>query len=690
MIRAHLAALALRPADSESLSPRTVAVLLALHLLGLGAFWQLLHQPIWFAPATLALLLLAPLLTWRSRGRLAIETLAPLFFLYAMLAVRYLAIRVVNAPVPYQDESTLANVRVLAFQVELAAMAAFAYVALAQIARLFSKRALVALCAVIAFVAFGWFAAETIGHRTRGVTGSDPYAYAQMAVDLATRGTPLHRFAIFPSVAALNVTWYPAVHVGYELPINSNGDAATVWPLGGSVWLAAMYRALGEEGLYLATPLAALASLMALALLASELFRDQSRVVRVASIAISVALLATSWEQVDRSIVPLVDVQAQLFTTLAMWFAFRAMRRGEAFALARSNGNRDTFKEQVAWWNYAVANASPLLAGIMLAAAYWVRHTQVLLAPAIVIAAWRVSMPRRERFRFLAFAAFAAFVVALPDLWYHQQYFGGWLTPESKELALFSIANVLPSAAKLSERFWAGNEFGYLVPFLLYGAYRVAREDTPKFFALVTWLVILVGFHLFYEAIRMRDLLPEFPPVILLIAYGIVSLGSVGRTARPPMRASHSRYISAFLAAVVIFLSLLLFLTRTQFTLMRVILPAKVTFGYVTAAQRASFDQIATLTPRDAVIASTMNDGPIDLYSHRDTVRLGAWNADERARFIEAKARRVFLLDDGAETSAARRDLASRYTMKQIAILDVPLFGIVDGTPGALWEIQVR
>ena len=146
------------------------------------------------------------------------------------------------------------------------------------------------------------------------------------------------------------------------------------------------------------------------------------------------------------------------------------------------------------------------------------------------------------------------------------------------------------------------------------------------------------------------------------------------------------------MTGLAIFLALLLFLTRTQFTLMRVILPAKVTFGYVTAAQRASFDQIAVVTPRNAVIAATMNDGPIDLYARRDTVRLGDWNADERARFIEAmlratEPRRVFLLDDGAETSAARRDLASRYTMKLITILDVPLFGIVDSTPGALWEI---
>jgi hypothetical protein len=47
----------------------------------------------------------------------------------------------------------------------------------------------------------------------------------------------------------------------------------------------------------------------------------------------------------------------------------------------------------------------------------------------------------------------------------------------------------------------------------------------------------------------------------------------------------------------------------------------------------------------------------------------------------------VYLLDDGAETSAARRDLATRYTLRRVAVLDVPLFGAVDGTSGALWEI---
>ncbi|MBI5649747.1 MAG: hypothetical protein HZC40_04755 [Chloroflexi bacterium] len=675
MIHAHLNALALREDDPRSFSLIALAGLIALHLIGIAAFWRLLNQPLWLAPITLAILVIVPAAMWKSRGVFAIETLAPLFFLYAILIARYVAIRIVNAPVPYQDESTLANARVLVFQIELAAIAAFAYVVLMQIARL-KRVALIWLAIGLCIAALSWFAAETISHRTRGVTGSDPYAYAQMAVDLATRGTPLHRFDLFAANYKLPIPWYPFVHVGYELPINMQGDAATVWPIGGSFWLALMYRVFGEAGLYLATPLAGIASLLMLALFARDFFREQSRLARAAIIAIAVVILATSWEQVDRSLIPLVDTQAQFWTLLALWAAIRRNPKG-------------------------FQNPSGLIAGLALALAYWIRHTQVLIAPAIVVAV--LDVPRRERFRFLAIVASVALVAALPDLWYHREYFGGWLTPESKELALFSFASIAPSAEKLAERFFAGNEFGYLFPFLIYGAYRAAHENRARFFALATWVIVLVAFHLPYVAIRMRDLLPEFPPVILLTAYGIVALArdlraKIGNSGVERLRgfsaseqpAKASSPFAFVLTGFAIFLALLLFLTRTQFTLMRVVQPAKVTFGYVTAAQRAAFDQIAALTPSNAVIASEMNDGAIDLYAHRATARIGDWTPDERAQFVEKilrENRPLFLLDDGAHTSAARRELASRYTLNQIAILNVPLFGVVDAQAGVLYQV---
>jgi hypothetical protein len=472
---------------------------------------------------------------------------------------------------------------------------------------------------------------------------------------------------------------------------SDTSDAATVWPFGGSIWLAVAYRVFGEEGLYIATPLAALASLIAFTLLVLECFHERAMPERAVIAAISVVLLATSWEQVDRSLVPLVDMQAQLFSVLAVWGAVRAMNGAIEIAatgtpswhtlttIQRFLADKGRLRAVVG----AVFNRCIILgvfAGLALGAAYLVRHTQVLLAIPIVFAV--CQMPTRERARFVVAAAIAAFAVALPDLIYHQQNFGSWLTPESNELKHFALANLLPSAARLAERFFAGNEFGYLFPFFLYGMYRAARESAGRFVVLASWLGVLAGFHLFYEAVRMRDLLPEFPAVVLLTAYGMVAL----------VRDSRKNKLLVWQggAAIAIFLALLLTLTRTQLTFMRAFQPARVTFGYVTAAQRAAFNQIVALTPVGAVIGSTMNDGAIDLYAQRATFRPGEWSSAERAIFVAAMqraGRRVFLLDDGAETSDARHDLTTRYALKKIAVLDVPLFSVVDGTPGTLWEV---
>jgi hypothetical protein len=73
-----------------------------------------------------------------------------------------------------------------------------------------------------------WASLLYLGHRTAGVSGSDPYAYAQMAVDIARQGSPLHRFPLFPILRETGVPWYPIVHVGYALPLDAAGTAATV------------------------------------------------------------------------------------------------------------------------------------------------------------------------------------------------------------------------------------------------------------------------------------------------------------------------------------------------------------------------------------------------------------------------------------------------------------------------------
>lgn len=668
----HLRALALQDDPGASISRAPTVAMLLIHIIGLAAFWRYYHQPIWFAVPTLVLLLAVPLIMFRMHRSLAIETLAPLFFLYAILIARYIAIRVLFAREPYVDEASLADPRLVFFQVEVATIITLVYIVLVQIARFargtLKTRAYVLLSVALLLATFVWFGAEVIGHRTRGATATDPYAYVQMAVDLSTRGTPLHASPLFQEIANLGIAWYPIEHIGYRLFDNLTGDAPSVWPIGGSVWIAAFYRVLGEEGLYLATPIAAILSLIAFAFLVWEYFRDKSIVERGAVTIISIALLATSWEQVDRSIVPLVDAQAQLFSILTLLFTFYALRFKRSLLLG-------------------------VLTGLCLGVAYYVRHTQVLLAIPIFIASLR--LPIRDRPRLLAPAALSALLVAIPDLFYHQAYFGGWLVPESNELALFSFSNVVPSIILLSERFFAGNEFGYLIVFLLYGIYRAARDDKWKFSVVAAWIALLVASQLPYVAIKMRDLLPEFPAVILLTAYGTFALARDVRewanpsSALPLLRGGSTVWLG--FVAIIIFLTLLLLSMRTRLTIQRPFQPVKITFGYVTAAQRASFDQIAALTPANAVIGSTMNDGPIDLYSHRLTFRPGAWTASERSIFVDSMkrvGRPMFLLEDGKEMTDARRDLETRYALRKITTLDVPLFGETDLTAAVLWKIE--
>ena len=74
--------------------------------------------------------------------------------------------------------------------------------------------------------------------------------------------------------------------------------------------LAAGYRLLGETGLYVTTPIVALLALAATWALVQEVLRDEPRSVRYLTGALTVALLATSPEYVDRLLVPMADAGA--------------------------------------------------------------------------------------------------------------------------------------------------------------------------------------------------------------------------------------------------------------------------------------------------------------------------------------------------------------------------------------------
>lgn len=537
----------------------------------------------------------------------------------------------------------------VAFNSTAALLASAAYVVLCQLylVKRGARGSFLALAgAVLLVLTFFWAGAEYIGHRTRGLTGSDPYVYAQMAVDLVRHGTPWHLFPLFPKVSGLGIPWWPIVHSGYHLPHDGLGHAASVWPVGQSALLAFGYLLLGEEGLYITTPVIGLLSLGAIYLLVAEVLHDESRGDRLLAGAWAAFILATSWEQIDRLLVPMADATTQLFTILVILFTLRAMR-----------GNH---------WLYA------LLAGLSFGGAYWVRHTQLVVGLSVLLAVALLGRERsrKERGEFLLLFGLVSFTMALPDLVYHRLSFGNFLTPESEELALFAFSYLATTGPRLGRDLLRGNEFGYLLPFLLYGAYKMYRQKKGLFLVLGGWILALVLFHLPYAALRLRDLLSAFPALIALTAYGMIC---VWKVATSQTRASPLR---GFLASLGILSLLLLPAYRTRITLTGPFGSFETTFGFVMEEERRAFDQLAAYTSPGSIIGTSLNGGPIDLYAGREAFRPAAWEAEELDLFIRTMwdgGRQVYILNDGCDEDWALSLLENRYRVEGVARLDIPI-----------------
>ncbi len=260
--------------------------------------------------------------------------------------------------------------------------------------------------ALLAFT-LAWAASEYFRHRTTGVIGSDPFCYVQMAVDFARHGTFAHRFPLTAQVVAWGLPPGSALPVCYWLP--GEPDAAiTSYPFGFPLLLATGYIAGGERALWLTTPLLALASVGATWMMAQMLFSEEPLSRRQITGAVAAWIVATSHTQMRLSIVPMSDVPAQLFSTLAL-----------ALTLAAEHRRQTLFSA---------------LGGIALGMAYLIRHTALaLLAPLTVILA--LSRPARKGWwqRQLTLGLAAVFV-ALPDMLYHQKWLGAFWRSENPEI----------------------------------------------------------------------------------------------------------------------------------------------------------------------------------------------------------------------------------------------------------------
>jgi hypothetical protein len=632
--------------------------LLGLHALGLFALAQLTRVSLFWAALVVAFLLISAFVP-RWRDVFAPALLAPFWFVYAAIGLRYMWIRLARGDVPGYFEYALPDARVL-LRFEFLVAAALCYAGIIFLSSLLKSRgkAFGVISMGGALLALAWAAWEFFGHRTFGATGSDPYAYAQMGVDLVTRGSFAHRFALFPLVAPTQWEWFPILHVGYRLPFDAQGDAITVWSPGGAVAFAVAYALGGERALYWVNPFFSLAGALAAALLAWELTRLETRPRRVAITALVCVVMLTSREIVNWAGVTMADAQALFFSTLAFYGALRVYRFGS--------------------WRWT------LLTGVAWGLAYQVRHTQLVMALAFLPLLLFSKTARKTRARNLAFVAVAAFAAALPDLWYHQMYLGSWLTPESEELALYSLHAIAPTLLTIGQSALVAAEFGWLCVFVLCGIVWYARRARVENGALWLWLAAAWAVHLPYAALRLRDLIPEFPIAAFYAAYGIVAL--VGALW------ARQRVWATLVAACVIFIALEWNVARVWNTLPRVIEPAPARFGAMSAPQRASFDAIARLTPQSAIIGASLNSGALDLYAQRAAFRPADWSSETLDEFLsvtQGKGRAVFLLEDSAALSRVAQNLRGAYRVERVTTLDVPLFGDAPiANPGVLWRIS--
>ncbi|MBF8284205.1 MAG: hypothetical protein HW378_3120 [Anaerolineales bacterium] len=693
----HLRALALLPVPASSL-PFSLS-LLAAHLLALALVCRLAHWPLWLAPFLLAAFCLPQLIL----RRWLIESLAPLITVYLLAILRLFIIYGLRQEIP----------PVLDYAGGFGLSAAWTgLIFLGAIRRL----------------RYAWitFAAGTAAlmanvvwlNRPAGVTGSDPFAYVQMGLDLAQHGTPLHRFPLAPFAESLGLSPLPTTHVGYVLP-NALGLAPTVWPPGYSVLLALAYRLGGEGGMLLLNTWLGLLSLALTAALTVLICPSRWRRLSLPIGMVAAFVVATSFEQFTALAVPMADVAAQLFTALAVVLALYAVRvaptpgpreaplkrsgRGSPIrypfaslgVLRESNRQgRGVFPPLFAFFANGAQAGPGWGSGLALAAAYSVRYTQVLAAPGIALIAWLGLKNARHRYSFLAAFAIAALAGAAPDVWYRTRLYGAPWRFGSGELALFSFGALPEALNRLRGELFSSLELGWLWPLLLVGAIYLWRRRRLALIGLAAAYGPLIAFHIWYPFLKLRDLLSLYPPLAALIAMGgaVVILTVWQRALRPfgiaqdavPLReappwgwvrlAVRVLILAGLCALILLRLSALWGLREGGFF----------TFGYLYPEQRRSLESIATLTEPDAVIACSLNSGAVELYGERETVRPGrilqpgtSWGTDQWLAFaaaLRAEGRPLYVLMDSIEMDEPLAALQDHYTLTRVADLAVPVY----------------
>lgn len=634
----------------------------AAHVLGLTVLAIAIDQGVWLIAVALVAVTVASL-GCRPRG-LRLTTISPLLPVYALVTLSlvlegplavdlapYQAFPYPNPWSPWFDVGSLCAAGVLG-TLWLTAAALWPK-------RTPRTRNLALLSAALAAA---WFVTSTARHLTRGVTGSDPYCYLQMAADLVERGSLLHRFPLITTLAEAGLQTWLGVHVGYQV-IGQSQMAPTVWPMGWPVLLAPLYSLFGEGAAYLAAPLWALVGAAATWRITTALC-SRSGKRRFIAAGCAALVVVTSAEVFLRSIVPLADAASLALAVLTMLLLMRAHR---STATGRA----------LAWWTGA---------GLAFGMAYLVRHPSLMLGVGVLPMVLDRSKPLRRRALGASAFGAAALLVAVPDLAYHARVFGSPWRAESPEWFLISVSNIPQSAQSMAKALLDRREFGYLVPMMGIGwiaQWKERGQRTIRWAMNLSWAAVLL-FTLSYQAVRLRDLIPLFPWFAIWTGEGLALVMHWISRARPVLRAT--------------VLALLTLAVATRMTWF-VSLPWSdqvSSFGLVTADQREAFDRLRDLCPPDAVILTGLNSGAAERYTGMPTLRPASLSPDAFDRVVQIiQPATILVLEDGEEMEDFVAALSTRdaYTLQPLGSVNIPRMGLggqpMDG-PARLYLLEAQ
>jgi hypothetical protein len=271
----------------------------------------------------------------------------------------------------------------------------------------------------------------------------------------------------------------------------------------------------------------------------------------------------------------------------------------------------------------------------------------------------------------------------VPDLIYHQAVFGGWLHAESTEWHLLSPGNVGGSFwAVLRQGLLRREELGFVAPLALYGAWALWRRHRRAASILLLGAGAALLFHLFYQALRPRDLIALLPVLYLPAAYGLVELW---RLAEARGRLGSALWLACCMTLLI---------ARSERVLTMPWRDDVITFGHMREDQYRDLLALRAITPQDAVIGSMLNGGAIELFAGRSAIHPAPWGEKELGRWTDAllaQGRPFYVLDDGEEMPQVLARLRRRYTVRWVRSLDLPYFALGGGNlPGraSLYRIE--